>query len=80
VTKIETWPPPEDWTEIVISWQTMLENADHAPNDIIKWLDKTPGVCYHLHGWKSTEGFAFRFENPHDAMLFALRWSKHERA
>lgn len=54
----------------------MLEHADHAPNDIIAWLDKAPGLCYHLHGWKATEGFAFRFENPHDAVLFALRWKK----
>ena len=76
MTQIETWPPPEDWTEIVVSWQTMLDNSDYAPNAILKWLDKTSGKCYHLHGWKSTEGFAFRFENPHDAMLFALRWKK----
>ena len=78
MTQIETWPPPEDWTEIVISWQTMLDNSDHAPNTILKWLDKTPGKCYHLHGWKSTEGFAFRFQNPQDAMLFALRWKKND--
>jgi hypothetical protein len=76
VTQIETWPPPKDWTEIVVSWQTMLDNADYAPNTILEWLDTTPGKCYHLHGWKSTEGFAFRFQNPHDAMLFALRWKK----
>ena len=78
MTQIETWPPPEDWTEIVISWQTMLDSSDYAPNTILKWLDKTPGKCYHLHGWKSTEGFAFRFQNPHDAMLFALRWKKND--
>ena len=76
MTQIETWPPPKDWTEIVVSWQTMLDNADYAPNTILEWLDTTPGKCYHLHGWKSTEGFAFRFQNPHDAMLFALRWKK----
>jgi hypothetical protein len=92
MTRIETWPPPKDWTEIVVSWATMLEHADHAPNDIIAWLDKTPGGCYHLHGWDDfqrfprhgigvggVDGFAFRFENPQDAMLFALRWSRHER-
>jgi hypothetical protein len=27
-----------------------------------------------VHGWQSTQGFAFRFENPHDAIMFKLTW------
>ena len=30
---------------------------------------------YHVHGWQSTKGFAFRFEDPRDAVLFKLTWS-----
>ena len=33
-----------------------------------------PGGRYHLHGWRATEGFAFRFEDPVDALYFKLRW------
>lgn len=69
----------------------MLDHADYNPNLILDWLDKTPGGCYHLHGWEDfqrypthgigvggVDGFAFRFERPEDATLFALKWSKHE--
>jgi len=27
-----------------------------------------------VHGWQSTEGFAFRFEDPYDAIMFKLTW------
>jgi len=86
--KYECWPPPQDWTEIVISWQTMLDNADYGPNAIIDWVNKTPGGRYHLHGWEDfqrfpshgigvggIDGFSFRFEDPRDATLFRLRWT-----
>ena len=33
MNKLDAWPPP-DWTEVVITWETMLANADRAPNDI----------------------------------------------
>ena len=65
------WPPP-DWTEVVITWDTML--ARHNVHAIQNWVDDTEGSRYHLHGWKSTEGFAYRFEDPRDAVKFALVW------
>jgi hypothetical protein len=72
--RIDMWPPPEDWTECVVTWDTMLANSDHAPNAILAWTDSQPGGEYHLHGYKSTEGFAFRFRRAKDATLFCLRW------
>lgn len=80
--KVDQWPPPEGWTEVVIPWSQMLrpwplliDSNDTLPNTILSWVEKTPGGRYHLHGWRSSEGFAFRFEQPQDASLFALRWS-----
>jgi len=73
MTQYECWPPP-DWTEVVITWQTMLDQADYAPNAIVNWVDQQPGGRYHLHGYKATEGFAFRFEDSRDAVSFGLRW------
>jgi hypothetical protein len=88
LTKYESWPPPKDWTEIVISWRTMLDNSDYGPNAIIEWVNTTPGGRYHLHGWEDfkrfhshgvgvggVDGFAFRFEDPRDATLFRLKWT-----
>ena len=72
--RIDMWPPPY-WTEVVVTWETMLANADRAPNAILEWVEKQPGGEYHLHGYKSTEGFAFRFRREKDATLFRLRWS-----
>lgn len=68
------WPPPENWIECVVTWDTMMANADYAPNAILQWIDNQPGGEYHLHGYKSTEGFAFRFSRAKDATLFRLRW------
>ena len=69
------WPPP-DWTEIVVTWDTMLHSDDHNVHEIQEWVDRMPSTGrYHLHGWKSTEGFAYRFEDPKDAIIFAVRWS-----
>ena len=59
---------------MVIPWSKMLLEHDNNPNNILSWVDHTPGGRYHLHGWRSTEGFTFRFERPQDATLFALRW------
>lgn len=75
MTKIDMWPPPEDWTEVVIPWTQMLVPFTfRQPLVIIKWVEDQPGGRYHLHGWQSTQGFAFRFERPEDATAFALKW------
>jgi len=87
--KFNTWPPPEDWTEVVVTWKIMLENPRFNPNKIVDWVDSTPGGRYHLHGWEDfqrfprhgigvggTDGFAFRFEDPRDAVLFRLKWAE----
>jgi len=70
--KIEVWSPPV-WDEVVISWSDILER--HNWQDINIRLAKTPGECYHLHGYRNTEGIAFRFEQPDNAILFSLRCS-----
>jgi hypothetical protein len=54
----------------------MLENSDRDPNEIIAWVEAYPGAEYHLHGFRSIEGFAFRFSNPDDALIFQLRWAR----
>ena len=72
--RLDTWPPPE-WAEVVVTWDTMLECSDMNPNHITEWCYRTPGHGrWHLHGWKQTEGFAFRFEDERDAVMFRLRW------
>jgi hypothetical protein len=76
MNQLETWPPPH-WTECVVTWRTMLAHADYSPNVIMIWLAQYPSKYrFHLHGWQSTEGFAFRFEDPRDATVFRLRWSQ----
>jgi hypothetical protein len=87
--KFNTWPPPEDWAEVVVAWKIMLENPRFNPNKIVDWVDSTPGGRYHLHGWEDfqrfpkhgigvggTDGFAFRFEDERDAILFKLKWAE----
>lgn len=73
--KFETWPPPNGWTEVVIRWETMLAQSDYAPNAIEQWCQDHVSNRWHLHGYQATEGFAFRFEDPRDAVLFQLRWA-----
>jgi hypothetical protein len=86
--KYNTWPPP-DWTEVVVTWKIMLENPQFNPNKIVEWVDATPGGRYHLHGWEDfqrfpkhgigvggVDGFAFRFEDDRDAVLFKLKWTE----
>lgn len=72
--KLDKWPPP-DWPEVIVKWEQMLESPAHNPNEIVEWVINTPGGCFHLHGHNVDEGFAFRFENPKDATIFALKWS-----
>ena len=75
MNQLEAWPPPP-WTEVVVMWSIMLANSDRAPNDITEWCYKYPGHGrWHLHGYKQTEGFAFRFEDARDATAFQLRWA-----
>lgn len=73
--KYENWPPPEGWAEVVITWQQMLDHADYAPNAIEQWCEQNIQERWHLHGYQQTEGFAFRFEDPREAVLFALKWN-----
>jgi hypothetical protein len=73
--KYVKWPPPAEWEEVVITWDIMLSSGRHTPPVIIEWLETAPGGRYHLHGWRSKEGFAFRFEDPKDALYFRLIWS-----
>ena len=72
--KVESWPPPK-WPEVVIKWSTILSNQSYNVNEMLEWIDNAPGGRYHLHGYKSTEGFAFRFERGEDATMFSLRWA-----
>jgi hypothetical protein len=72
--KVEAWPPPDDWYEVVVTWERMLQ--EHNCREVLDWVEQHPGGQYHLHGYQSTEGFAFRFRDPHDANIFVLRWGR----
>ena len=74
MVQLKTWPPP-DWLEVVITWREILENKNLNPNMLYEWCEAREGGLFHVHGWRSTEGFAFRFERPSDATVFALVWS-----
>lgn len=69
----EIWPPPS-WTEIVILWDDITDGCRYPIREILNWLETAEGGRYHLHGFNSTEGFCFRFENPADATHFKLKW------
>jgi len=71
ITSDRLWPPPP-WTEVIVPWDWLMESESRSINDIIDWVNQAPGGRYHLHGWKSTRGFAFRFEEPIDAFFFQL--------
>jgi hypothetical protein len=72
VKQFIAWPPP-DWTECVVTWDWIMSDAGCHPHDMYNWCEQHASR-YHVHGWRSTEGFAFRFENPHDAIMFKLTW------
>ena len=76
MTKFDCWPPPK-WTEIVVPWNKILDSKDSTARDILDWVDSAPGGRYHLHGLDAGDGFAFRFERPRDAVMFAVRWSQN---
>ena len=42
MTQLEAWPPPA-WTEVIVTWSTMLNTSDHVPNEITKWCRGYPG-------------------------------------
>ena len=52
----------------------LVPRTFRKPLNILSWVEQQPGGRYHLHGWQSTQGFAFRFERPEDATVFAARW------
>ena len=70
----EEYGEHDSWTEIVVLWDDVLGGPRYPIREILEWLEEYPGGRYHLHGWNSTEGFCFRFENPEDATYFKLRW------
>lgn len=75
--KVDYQDPHPDWTEVIITWDYILLTTSEEPSiirRILDWIDDAPGGRYHLHGYNSTEGFAFRFEDPKDATYFRLKW------
>ena len=71
---IAQWPPP-DWTECIVSWDYLLDSPTY-PQDLYNWCDSHLSTGrYHVHGWQAVAGFAFRFEDPRDAILFKLKWT-----
>ena len=72
--QLKLWPPP-DWHECVVGWDYILKSKEVHAQDLYNWCNQynSPGR-YHVHGWQSTEGFAFRFEDPRDAIVFKLTW------
>jgi len=72
--QFKAWPPP-DWTECVVSWDWLLGDDRLHVNEIYSWCNQHSSPSrYHVHGWHQTEGFAFRFEDPRDAVMFKLTW------
>ena len=68
-----TWPPPEGWYEVSITWETMMQRK--IAREIVDWAKMAPGQGrFHLHGYRMTDGFTFLFEDAGDATMFALRW------
>lgn len=74
ISSQEMWPPPKDWIEVIVLWSDILGGPRYPIKEILEWIDREPGGEYHLHGYKSTEGFSFRFRDLSDAVHFTLRW------
>lgn len=76
--QLKAWPPPDNWIECVVTWAWLMSThgpPDGTVNKMYEWCDQYPSVSrYHVHGWRSTEGFSFKFEDPRDAVVFKLRW------
>ena len=72
--QLTCWPAP-DWTECVVSWDYILHHRTLYPQILYDWCNNHVSTGrYHVHGWQATQGFAFRFENPQDAIIFKLQW------
>ena len=75
----EPYPPPADWVAVEISWNVMLENSGmcHA---VLAWCHRHPSPAqFQLRGSQPnpTDGYRFYFEDPRDAVVFALTWKNH---
>jgi hypothetical protein len=66
--------PPPGWVQIVILWDDVFNGPRYPIKEILKWVDDHPGGEYFLQGFRSTDGFDFRFERAEDATFFKLRW------
>lgn len=77
--KDETFPFPEHWTKVFVSWNRMLE---HRPSvrQMLDWIEKEyTGIArYQLRGYDTANdpiaGFLFYFEDERDANIFILKW------
>ena len=75
--KDETFPFPDNWTQVFVAWERMLE---HRPDvrHMLNWIEKEyKGIGrYQLRGppWNPTAGFLFYFEDERDANVFILKW------
>jgi hypothetical protein len=73
--KVEIWPPPNHWIEVIIMWDEILGHPYIPIGKLLDWVNNAPGGEYHLSGYKSIEGFSFRFRRGVDATIFRLYWS-----
>jgi hypothetical protein len=76
MTQDDFWPPPENWTQVFISWDRMLEQDPNCL-EVTNWVEQYNGVGrYQLRGppWNPTAGFLFYFEDPRDAEVFILKF------
>jgi hypothetical protein len=75
--KDETFPFPNNWTQVFVSWERMME---HKPDchDVTNWVENEYAGFgrYQLRGpdWCPTAGFLFYFEDERDAEIFILKW------
>ena len=72
--QLEFWPPPDDWTEVRILWDDILDGPKYPIREILNWMEVAVGGEYHLSGLEDIKGFSFRFQNPKDATYFTLMW------
>ena len=77
MTKDESFPFPNDWTQVFVSWERMLEQRPNCL-EITNWVENEYiGLGrYQLRGpdWNPIAGFLFYFENEQDATTFILKW------
>ena len=75
--KDESFPFPNDWTQVFVPWERMLKQRPNCL-EITNWVENEYiGLGrYQLRGpdWNPTAGFLFYFENEQDATTFILKW------